>query len=103
MSSLFRRLSYLLLLVALFADALSAQNRTYTLGTTVDLAGGGTNQVTGAAAQPQNSSSFFPFYGTYPSLTLKSAGAHSILNATYSYGFNRFQSDSKYTDQSHTA
>jgi hypothetical protein len=92
----------LLLPVCLYAGALYAQDRIYTLGTTLDLAGGGTNQVTGlAAAQPQ-SSSFFPFYGAYPSLTLKAAGAHTVLNADYAYGYNRFQSDPKYTDQSHS-
>src|SRR6516162_5584523 len=101
MSSLSRRFSLLLLPVCLYAGALYAQDRIYTLGTTLDLAGGGTNQVNGAVAQPQ-SSSFFPFYGAYPSLTLTAAGAHTVLNANYGYGYNRFQTDPKYTDQSHT-
>lgn len=97
---LFRRISCFLLPLVLYAGALGAQSRVYTLGTTLDLAGGGTNQLTPAAAQ-QQPPSLFPFYGTYPSLTFKSAGEHTVLNATYTYGFNRFQSDPKYDDQSH--
>ena len=100
MSSLSRRFSLLLMPLCLYAGALCAQDRIYTLGTTLDLAGGGTNQA-GAAAQPQ-SPSFFPFYGAYPSLTLKAAGAHTVLDSSYAYGYNRFESDPKYSDQSHT-
>lgn len=95
-----RKVLGLLLLLVLYAGTLRAQNRTYTVGTTLDLAGGGTNQATGLGAQPQ--ASFFPYYGAYPSLTLRSAGAHTLLNATYAYGYNRYQSDPKSDDQSHT-
>jgi hypothetical protein len=94
-----RRLS-LILLVVVSAVTLHAEERKYVLGTTIDLAAGGSNQL-GSFTATQNQPIFF-FYGTYPTLSLKSTGAHTVLDAAYSYGFNRGSSDQKLTDQSHS-
>ena len=82
-----------MLLIGLAAP-LSAQ-RTYTVGTSVDVIGGfesypHTNGL--PAAQPTEAPTD-PFYGVLPGITLQSRTARSELTASYGFGFNHYASE----------
>jgi hypothetical protein len=108
---LFRRRLWLLALIFNFALTANAQRR-YSLGATANLTGGGTNSLPGVGVGQGASEPVFLTYGAFPSINLTSTGAHSLLNASYSFGFNRTTSYSFVTrnrtgqnvdQQSHTA
>src|SRR6516162_3112697 len=102
MLSLFR--NHLTLFIVLFAAlnvAVNAQERRYTVGTALNLTSGYANRFSGISAG-QNQP-FFPFYGAFPSVTVASAGARSLLDTSYSYGYNRTQTAQNLRLQSHSA
>jgi hypothetical protein len=94
----------LLLFVLVSALRLSAQERQYTIGTGISLAGGGTNRLSrtnfGPALQDQP---FFFFYGAYPSVTMVSTGAKSVFDASYSFGLSRGEGNTQVHSDSHSA
>src|SRR5262249_53337910 len=51
----------------------------------------------------QNPNQNVATYGSYPSLEFKSRSEHNTLDATYSYGFNRYNTDPKINSNSHGA
>lgn len=95
-----RRVFFLLCLFV--AIPLFAQERRYTVGTTVDLVGGSTNYLNGNLAQNQQNRPFFYFYGAYPSLNVVSTGAHSVVTGSYSLGLSRAASYSNLRSDSHS-
>src|SRR5690242_19460814 len=99
MSLSFRNWFWCLIVFSCSTIVSKAENRKYVLGTTIDLAGGGTNQF-GSGGQVLNQS-FFSFYGTYPSISLKSTASHSLLDASYSYGLMRGNTAQNLNEQSH--
>jgi hypothetical protein len=102
MWSLFRRLHWPLILVFALAATLNAQRR-YAVGPVIDLVGGGSNRPAGAISLGSGSQRFFLFYGVYPSITMTSRGARSVVDASYAFGLNRTETDQSINSQSHTA
>src|SRR5437867_5476665 len=103
MSSLFRRRPWLLLFLVICSPSLYAEQRKYVIGTTVDLTGGATNLLGSTGIRSNQNQPLFPFYGAFPSITMTSTGAHSLLSASYSYGFNRSKSEQNLKLDSHAA
>jgi hypothetical protein len=101
MLSLFRR-GFVLCICLCVTLPLHAQQRKYVVGTTVDLVSGGTNNPTttgislGQTNQPVTS-----FYSLYPSINATSTGEHSLLNFSYTFGFNRTNSQPAVNSESH--
>ena len=82
-----------MLLIALSAP-LSAQ-RTYTVGTSVDVTGGLESYpyTNGLPGQPPTEAPTDPFYGVLPGITLQSRTARSELTATYGFGYTHYASE----------
>jgi hypothetical protein len=91
-----------LALILTFAASAHAQRR-YSLGTAVNLTSGGANTLNGFAPGQTPNEPLFLFYGAFPSVTLVSTGAHSVLGTSYSYGFNRTRTSQNLNQQSHAA
>jgi hypothetical protein len=93
---------FLAVFLLAFVPILSGQSRIYTLGTSVDVAGGGTNFLGGTAVVQTPDQSFVSYYSLNPTLMLKVNGAHSSINTTYSYGIDRStDSQDSFNHQSH--
>src|SRR3989442_1389159 len=80
---------------------LHAEQRKYVVGTTLNLTAGAANGLTSAIIAP-NQPLFFS-YGAFPTITVASTGARSLVNASYSYGFNGSKSQQSYKQHSHAA
>src|SRR6266404_1729443 len=81
-----------------------AQERRYTVGTTIDLVGGSTNSMNGFNAQAQQQTKpYFFFYGAFPSLSLTSVGPRSVINASYAAGISRAETESNFRSNSQSA
>ncbi len=90
-------------LIAVFAIGASAGPRISTLGMSADVtAGGSGGNITGLGVL-QNPNQNVGSYGSYPSLNFNSRGEHNTLDATYSYGINRYNTDPKINSSSHAA
>jgi hypothetical protein len=98
------------LVIVSFALAGYAEDRTYVLGTSINLTGGGTNRLSGAGIGGQASGiginqatnqPLFLFYGAFPTINLESKGRQSIFDASYSYGTNWSKATQKFGIQSH--
>jgi len=76
----------------------SAQAQRRTLGTSINLTGGVGNAVNGFGITQAPTQRFLPSYGAFPSITFSGTGEHSLVDLSYSYGFNRFEKDNS---QSH--
>ena len=100
---MFRRRPWLLLFLVICSPSLYAEQRKYVIGTTVDLTGGATNLLGSTGIRSNQNQPLFPFYGAFPSITMTSTGAHSLLSASYSYGFNRSKSEQNLKLDSHAA
>src|SRR5262245_25815949 len=96
MSSLFR--SAVVVLTAMIAFELNAEDRKYVVGTTADLVAGGTSGQNVAGLNNQRGSFF---YEAYPSIQLRSVGAHSALEISYAYGLSRLNNSGSYNSNSH--
>src|SRR5215510_16294286 len=90
--------SAVLALVAMTAIQLYAEDRKYVVGTTLDLVGGGTSGQNSVGGYNQRGSLF---YEVYPSIQLRSLGAHSSLEVSYAYGLSRLNSSVSYDTNSH--
>ena len=102
MSSLFRKGLWVVMLLS--TASLFAQERKNTVGTTIDLTGGGTNRLSGVGLSPaQRDEPFFFFYGVYPSVNFLSTSGHSALDASYAFGLNRTETNDKLHSNSHSA
>jgi hypothetical protein len=95
-----RRIGILVLFLS-YAVGVRAQDHEYTLGTNVTFSGGATNGFAGSAGQTQ-SQRYTYFYGMYPSISLKSAGPHTLLDTTYAYGLDHGGNVQNSNQQSHT-
>src|SRR5215471_105915 len=71
-----------------------------TLGMTADLTGGGANTGNNFA---QNTYTFSPFVGSYPSISFKARGEHAELDSNYGFGYEKYFTDPSYENQSHHA
>jgi len=80
---------------------LYAEQRKYVVGTTLNLTAGATNGLTSAIIAP-NQPLFFS-YGAFPTITVASTGARSLVDASYSYGFNGSKSQQSYKQHSQAA
>jgi len=93
-------LSTLLLLV--FDSSTQAQQPGHTVGATLDLVSGGTNnpydQVSGSATRP-----FSLFYSVFPAFNVNSTGNHSTFNFSYAGGLNRNKDKNNPNSDSHQA
>jgi hypothetical protein len=70
------------------------------LGASINLTGGGDNTLNGFAITTQAPSQrFLPFYGAFPTITFSTKGEHSLVDLSYSYGFNRVGKN--FNEQSH--
>jgi hypothetical protein len=78
--------------VLTFAVSAQAQRR-YSLGASINLTGGGTNTLNGFGLSPVPTQKFLAFYGGFPTITLTTGGEHSMLDASYSYGYERSGKD----------
>src|SRR5262245_42371142 len=67
--------------------AFFAQERRYIVGTSIDFVGGGANSLPNSSIGVGQQ--MVLFYAFYPSIRIDSMGAHSSLNASYSFGLNR--------------
>src|SRR3989475_11420405 len=65
---------------------LHAEQRKYVVGTTLNLTAGATNSLTSPIIAPNQP--LFLSYGAFPTITVASTSARSLVNASYSYGFN---------------
>ena len=100
---MFRSRLWSLALILTFAASAHAQRR-YSLGTAVNLTGGLANNLYGFAAPVQSPNQpLSRFYGAFPSVSLVSTGAHSVLDTSYSFGFNRTRTGQNLDQQSHAA
>src|SRR5437867_4236334 len=78
--------------------------RKYTVGTQIDLGTGNTSWSTEGGVQTgQLPKDLTFFYSVYPSMTLKSAGEHSVFELSYVYGMNRTNKDLVLDSGSHVA
>src|SRR5207247_8395676 len=77
---------------------LHAEQRKYVVGTTLNLTAGASNGLTSVIIAP-NQPLFFS-YGAFPTITVASTGARSLVNASYSYGFNGSKSQQSYKQHS---
>jgi len=80
-----------------------AQERTNSLGVSVDVVGGRSNSLLGSTLGSSGSSKQFFFYGTYPSIALVSTGRRSAANVSYAFGLNRTTSGDNLHSHSHNA
>ena len=98
---MFRRAAVLILACG---GIVHAGQRTYVVGTTVDLMVGSNNNqnVAGFSTTGPNRPLSFS-YGAYPSLTLTSAGSRSALSASYALGLDRTNSSPDVNSVSHSA
>ena len=93
----------LLMAILVFSvAAASAQDRKYAIGMTIDLTGGSTNRLNSLSSASPTAPNLL-YYGAYPSISLTSAGARSVVNGSYSFGINRTESGSKLHSNSHSA
>lgn len=90
-------------LIAVFAIGSSAQPRIYTLGMSADVTAGGSGGNISGLGVLQNPNQNVATYGSYPSLDFKSRSEHNTLDASYSWGFNRYNTDPKINSTSHGA
>jgi hypothetical protein len=82
----------------------SAQERRLTVGTSLDLVGGRTNNYGLAGAGPvQSTKPFFFFYGGYPSINFVSPTQHTVLNGSYTFGWTRTATQNSLDSESHAA
>ncbi len=91
-----------LVLLALSSQPALAE-RKYQLGTQIDVIGGYGNQINTQFFELQPGRKLFPFYGTIPSLTLKSQGRASELEITYGFLWERFEAEQRIDLTSHIA
>jgi hypothetical protein len=103
----FNKNVWVVFFVAAFAMAGYAEDRTYVLGTSLNLTGGGTNRLTGAGVGVPTGGQttgqpLFLFYGAFPMLNLTSKGRRSEFDASYSYGTNWSKATQKFGIQSHS-
>src|SRR5437867_81037 len=100
-----RTLKTLFLILALpYGLETANAQRKYIVGTQIDFAAGRTSWSTSAQSgvtQLQTDPTLF--YSAYPSIELKSAGNHSLLEASYVFGLNRTSTDLAQDNGSHTA
>jgi len=91
-----------LVLTVTGAVKLYGEDRKYVVGTTVDFVGGGSSgqNAAGAGATDGSSRPGSFFYEVYPTIRVRSAGEHSMLDASYTFGLSRFNSDLNYNSNS---
>lgn len=97
------RLPLLATLFLLSGLTLSAQERRYVVGTSIDLVGGATNNLSSTSIPVQQPQSLFFFYGAYPSINIESSNPRSVWNAGYGFGVNRMEGQSQLHSNSHSA
>jgi hypothetical protein len=99
------------LFIVAFSLAGYAEDRTYVLGTSLNLTGGGTNRLSGAGiggqpdvtgVGPTTNQPLFLFYGAFPTINLTSKGRRSLFDASYSYGTNWSKATQKFGSQTHS-
>ena len=87
-------------LVLVFAASLPARQRETTVGVTADLVSGSSTPP--ARVVGEDGTNAF-FYGIYPSIAMTSIGARSNLDLSYSFGFDRSDTEPKFQTESHAA
>ena len=100
---MFRSSTWLLTFFIAFVHTVHAEQRKYVVGTSLDLAAGATNRLTSTGVVSNQNQPLFLFYGAFPTITMASTGARSLLNASYSYGLNRSKSQQSFGQHSHSA
>ena len=75
--------------------------RTYTVGTSVDIVGGLDSYPNSGA--PAAEAPMDPFYGILPNITLDSRTARTTISASYGFGYNRFQTELPRETKTHSA
>lgn len=107
----FNRNICVVLFIVAFAAAGFAEDRTYVLGTSLSLTGGGTNRLSGAGiggapngtgVSQTTNQPLFLFYGAFPTINLTSKGRQSLFDASYSYGTNWSKATQKFGIQTHS-
>jgi len=90
-------------LVLILAAAPGARaERKYLFGFSSDILTGVTNQAaTGNSNLSPVTGGYFPFYSTYPSLSLKSIGRRSTLDLNYTFTVDRYETDDAITTMGH--
>jgi hypothetical protein len=93
----------LLPLLFLTVPAAYAQRKNI-MGAQLDFSGGGSNQTGGSGFNlVQFQSGIAPFYGVTPTLDMKSQGASSLLDLSYSFMWQRYNGSTVMTTTSHVA
>jgi hypothetical protein len=80
---------------------LSAEDRKYVVGTTLNMTAGGSNGTNTGGASGDASVSGSSFEDVYPSVRMTSTGLHSILDLEYAFGFSRVNDGSGNSSDSH--
>src|SRR5262245_179877 len=83
-----------------FALVASAQQAQSVIGLSVDFVTGGRNNQAGSDG-PTAGKQLDVFYSIYPSLRLTSMGAHSALNASYTFAGDRSESEPEFRSYAH--
>lgn len=92
-----------LLLLFLTVPGAYAQRKNI-VGAQLDFSGGGSDQIGGNGFNVvQFQSGMAPFYGVTPTLTMKSQGANSLLDLSYSFMWQRYNGGTVMTTASHVA
>jgi hypothetical protein len=80
---------------------LSAEDRKYVIGTTLNMTAGGSNGTNAGGASGSASQSGSSFEDFYPSVRMTSTGLHSSLDLEYAFGFSRVNDGSGNSSDSH--
>ena len=88
----------------MFFQHLSMRNGTNVLGTAIDIAGGITNNPPLVLPQPGTTGGEASvLLGLFPMISLDSNSGSSSINATFAYGWNRFQTSNPVINHTQTA
>src|SRR6476661_5345521 len=91
-----------LALLLIWSPGLQAQQSSiHTIGTTIDVVGGSSNNSN--ALGSAGSKSIAPFYGIFPTVNVNMAGGRSSFNLSYAYGLNRATGEDHPNSETHQA